>query len=330
MLQPLSDRSMPLASDDRPSEGVRFLRGAAPAETAPSPVHPGGRTSRRMGSGSDQFRGESSRSGGGGSRSRVKDGPKNIRQYALVSGDVYDAIGAGYRTVRRPDPRIAAQIRRAMGDARTLVNVGAGSGSYEPDDLPTVAVEPSRVMISHRGAHSAPAIQARAEQLPFPDRSFDVATALLTVHHWTDILAGLTELRRVSRRQVVLTWDPEVFAQNFWFVREYLPQPPANAGLGTAQPIAELLRGSVALEPVLVPADCLDGFYAAYWARPEAYLSPDIRAGISSLVLEEDEVVADAVTRLAADLRSGDWDRHHPGMRDAHSFDAGYRLVVSD
>lgn len=247
----------------------------------------------------------------------------------VVSRPLYNTIGSGYGAVRRPDPKIGAQIRHAIGEAESVVNVGAGSGSYEPVDVPTVAVEPSEVMISQRPLGSAPVVQARAERLPFPNAAFDVATAFFTVHHWTDPVAGLRELQRVSGRQVVLTWDPLIFEQAFWFARDYLPRGLQRAEPGTAGLIAETLGPPVREEPVVVPAHCTDGFYAAYWARPEAFLNPTTRAGISALALEDDKVVGAAVERLATDLSTGAWDDQYGHLRRMESLDVGYRLVVT-
>jgi len=247
-----------------------------------------------------------------------------------VTVERYDVIGLGYEKVRRPDPRIAAQIRRVIGDARSVVNVGAGSGSYEPTDVLTVAVEPSEVMIAQRGPHAAPVVRGRAEQLPFSDGRFDVGLAVLTVHHWTDAAAGLSELVRVSDRQVVVTWDPVTFAERFWFARDYLPQALRREETpGTVEPIADALESSVTVQPVLIPADCTDGFYAAYWARPEAFLDPRVRAGISVFALADPAMVETAISRLEADLRSGAWDRRYGGLRNGGALDLGYRLVVA-
>ncbi|MEP7216564.1 MAG: methyltransferase domain-containing protein [Anaerolineaceae bacterium] len=242
---------------------------------------------------------------------------------------LYDRIGVGYQSVRRPDSRIGSQIRAAIGDARSVVNVGAGAGSYEPDDVPTIAVEPSTVMISQRPAGAAPVILGVAERLPFRSNSFEVAMASFTVHHWRDPVVGLSEIQRVSRRQVVLTWDPVYFAEHFWFVRDYLAEDHQAAGSGTVGPIAESLGPSVSIEPVLVPADCTDGFYASYWARPEAFLDPAVRAGISAFALKDQDAVAGAIDRLSHDLNSGVWDRQYGLLRSAASMDIGYRLVLA-
>ncbi len=247
-----------------------------------------------------------------------------------MSGDRYDQLGVGYAVVRRPDPRIAADLRSAIGAATSVVNVGAGTGSYEPVEIATIAVEPSRVMLAQRAHSAASAVQALAEALPFGDASFDVGLAILTVHHWNDADAGLLELRRVSRRQVVLTWDPSVVAEQFWFARDYLPQASIRErDLVTVSGIAERLGDRAVVRNVLVPSDCTDGFYAAYWARPHAYLDPHVRAGISAIALTDPALVNAAVARLERDLLSGDWNARYGRLLDCDAVDMGYRIVVA-
>jgi SAM-dependent methyltransferase len=241
----------------------------------------------------------------------------------------YDQIGQGYTVTRRPDPRIASQIVAALGDARSVVNVGAGSGSYEPDQIAVVAVEPSIEMIRQRPSGAAPVAQARAEALPFPDCSFDAALAILTIHHWSDLPRGLAELRRVARRRVViLTCDPDRH-EKFWLVTDYLPEIAEldRARLQTMRELARLL-GKMQTIPVMIPADCHDGFQGAFWARPEAYLDPNVRRGISTFALLPDEKVRRGLDRLAGDLRSGHWDERFGHLRRAESIDLGYRLIV--
>ena len=243
---------------------------------------------------------------------------------------VYDTIGRSYARQRRPDPRIAARLAAALGDARSVLNVGAGSGSYEPSDRHVVAVEPSAVMLGQRAPDAAPAVQARAEALPFPDRAFDAVMAVLTIHHWVDRARGLAECARVARERVVLlTWDPE--ADAFWLLREYLPEiievdrglfPPMTAYADAFGPGAR-----VEMEAVPVPRDCIDGFLGAYWARPAAYLDPAVRAGISSFALPGTEA---GLARLHADLASGAWAARHAALLTADALDVGYRLVVAD
>lgn len=246
--------------------------------------------------------------------------------------DPYSVLGISYAANRQPDPRIAVQIRAALGGSRTLVNVGAGTGSYEPGDLRVVAVEPSPVMIGQRPQRAAPAVRAMAEHLPFPDDAFDGALAILTVHHWRSAVAGLSELRRVARRQVVLTWDPEVTSR-FWLVTDYLPQIPSHErGLACLQVVrTELARDGarVDVREVRVPGDCTDGFLGAYWRRPDAYLLPQTRAAISSVSLIDQRVVHSAMRELAADLASGRWHERHGDLLGRTELDLGYRLVVA-
>jgi SAM-dependent methyltransferase len=202
----------------------------------------------------------------------------------------YDRMGIGYSQIRRPDPRIAAQVERALGAARTVVNVGAGTGSYEPADREVTAVEPSEVMIAQRPAGSAPAVQARAEALPFEDGSFDAAMAIITVHHWDDPAAGLAEMARVAReRVVVLTFDPPPLAET-WMVREYFPRlqeiheelvPPIEGFLAMLPPAR--------VEPVPVPRQCEDAFWCTFWGRPEMFLDPEVRKGSSGWHLIDPE-----------------------------------------
>lgn len=242
--------------------------------------------------------------------------------------DPYQTFGVGYAERRRPDPRLAAIIEEALGDARTVVNVGAGTGSYEPADRSVLAVEPSAVMIAQRPPGSAPVVRAVAERLPFADRRFDAGLAVLTVHHWTDPARGLAELRRVSRRQVVLTWDHAVMSR-FWLVADYLPEiAEAERELPDRDLIARQL-GSAQVTVVPVPHDCSDGFLAAYWNRPHAYLDPAVRASISSLARLDPGRVERAMRRLRDDLASGEWQARHgePGMPG--TADVGYRLVTS-
>lgn len=243
---------------------------------------------------------------------------------------VYDTIGGTYATTRRPDPRIAALVGSALGDARSVVNVGAGAGSYEPRHT-VLAIEPSSTMISQRPANAALVVQARAEALPLAEDAADAAMALLTVHHWTDLAAGVAELRRVSRRRiVVLTWDQPVF-RRFWLVSEYLPEAAAfdDARSVPVDRLAELLGGA-RIEPVPVPHDCTDGFAAAYWRRPAAYLDPVVRAGTSILAQTGDDVLQPGLGKLAADLRSGRWSQRHADLLEREDFDAGYRLLITE
>jgi SAM-dependent methyltransferase len=244
------------------------------------------------------------------------------------SGPGYDTIGSVYARHRRPDPRVAAQIQSALGEGTSVVNVGAGTGSYEPTDRTVVAVEPSGVMIAQRGTAAGPAVQAVAEALPFPDDSFDAALAVLTVHHWSDPAAGLAEMVRVARRVVVFTFDPEVHT-SFWLLEDYIPEAaaPPSTNLMGADTVAGII-GADRIETVPVPADCIDGFNWAYWCRPEAYLDPEVRACISGLALLDDDLVAERMEHLRKDLEHGTWNHRHGGLRELDSIDGGFRLVV--
>jgi SAM-dependent methyltransferase len=240
---------------------------------------------------------------------------------------LYDSIGKGYTVVRRPDPRIAARIRAALGDVRTVVNVGAGSGSYEPPDLEVVAVEPSEVMIAQRPEGAAPVVRALAEELPFEDGGFDAAMAVLSDHHWTDRARGIAEMRRVARRVVIFTWDPATTFDT-WLVTEYFPcfdDVVTNAF--RLEEIVEYMGGA-RVEPVPVPHDCTDGFFHAYWRRPHAYLDPRVRAGISAFAQMDEACVEEGVRRLGADLESGAWERRHADLLELEEIDRGYRLLV--
>lgn len=242
----------------------------------------------------------------------------------------YDRIGASYGSTRRPDPRIAAQVHAALTAMNTVVNVGAGTGSYEPAQT-VVAIEPSMVMIAQRAPGSAPCIQAVAEALPLRDNCVDAAMALLTVHHWGDLAAGMNELRRVTRSRIaVLTWDQRVFA-DFWLLRDYLPEAArvSNTQYVPVDQLVELLGGA-RVEAVHVPHDCTDGFGAAYWRRPEAYLDSLVRAGISMLAYAGENVLAEGLSRLRADLQTGEWQKQNSELLDRQQLDAGYRLLISD
>jgi SAM-dependent methyltransferase len=240
----------------------------------------------------------------------------------------YDRIGLGYTTTRRPDPRIERVIGDALGAAPSIVNVGAGTGSYEPDDRPVVAVEPSPTMIRQRPPGTGPVIRASAEHLPFARGAFDAAMAVLTVHHWSDPAAGLAELRRVATGPVVvLSFDHDVHCRQ-WIV-DYLPQmADLDRGVPSPDDIAGALGGG-AVEVVPVPADCVDGFCHAFWARPEAYLDPAVRAGISVIARLPPDTVTDAMARLEDDISSGRWRTRYGALLEDGAIDTGYRLVVS-
>jgi SAM-dependent methyltransferase len=242
----------------------------------------------------------------------------------------YDRTGVGYAKVRQPDPRIAARVEAALGDARTVVNVGAGTGSYEPGDREVTAVEPSEVMISQRPPEAAPVVQASAESLPFEDDSFDAAMAMITVHHWRDLAAGLAEMRRVSRGPVVvLSFDPAPLA-DFWLI-EYFPRA-FDIHSGFMPPLEELaaLMGEASVEAVPIPRRCSDGFFFALWDRPEMHLDPEVRRGSTVWHVMDEGEIERGVEALRADLESGRWDELHGHLREETAeLDLGMRLLVA-
>lgn len=241
---------------------------------------------------------------------------------------MYESIGSGYAEHRVPDARIEQQLVDALGDARTVCNVGAGAGSYEPKDRRVVAVEPSPAMIAQRVGGTV--VRGVAERLPFGDRSFDAALACLTIHHWLDLEAGLAEMRRVARRCVLLTFDPSL-QDTLWLIRDYFPQVhefettrhPAIPDLATR-------LGADRVEPVPVPWDCTDGFQAAYWRRPERYLDPAVRASISTFAQRADEDLAPGLRALESDLASGAWAERNADLLDREQMDFGYRLIIRE
>lgn len=240
--------------------------------------------------------------------------------------ELYDSIGQGYRQLRREDPRIAARIHLALGSSGSVVNVGAGAGSYEPAGRRLVAVEPSRVMLRQRAPGAAPAVRASALDLPFRDESFDTSLAVLTIHHWPDLARGLHELRRSSRRKVViLTCDTSV--EGFW-LGDYFPEI-REIDRRIMPPLSQLERhlGRIAVHDVPIPWDCTDGFLGAYWRRPSAYLDPGVRAAISTFSKLRD--VESGLAALRHDLESGAWEARHGQLLVRSELDLGYRLVVA-
>jgi SAM-dependent methyltransferase len=239
----------------------------------------------------------------------------------------YDRLGLNYAHLRKADPRIAAMIEDALGPARTVLNVGAGTGSYEPLDRQVTALEPSIEMIRNRGPEAAQAIQGSAETLPFEDNSFDASMAILTIHHWRDKEAGLREMRRVTRGPVVLlTFDA---AHRGMWLLDYLPQLAAldEAQMPKMSEYGKWL-GPVRATTVLIPHDCTDGFLYAYWRRPAAYLDPHVRSGSSSFWALQD--TDQGLQKLAQDLQSGEWEIRYGDLLTRDAIDAGYRLVVAD
>ena len=246
----------------------------------------------------------------------------------MSSTQLYDTIGTTYRVTRRTEPRIAAQVWAALGDARTVLNVGAGTGSYEPSDRDVIAVEPSAVMRSQRPADAAQCVASTAESLPFSDQSFDAAMAFATVHHWKDPIAGLLEMRRVARRVVVFTCDTtdQSWQRKFWLTRDYMPELAASP-VGLASELARAIGAR--MEPVLIPWDCVDGFFEAYWRRPEAYLDENVRRGISLWTKVGPEVEQRAVRSLRDDLASGRWAERNRDLVDLEAAELGLRLLIT-
>jgi SAM-dependent methyltransferase len=247
------------------------------------------------------------------------------------AGDAdYGEIGPGYAGIRQPDPRIEAIVWTALGDARSVINVGAGAGSYEPRDREVTAVEPSASMRAERPADRVRAIDATAEALPFADDSFDAAMASVTIHQWPHLERGLGEMRRVSRGPVViLTFAPQV--PEPWWQPAYVPElfEVEARRMPDLDRVAAALGGDVKVHVVPIPADCIDGFGQAFFARPERTLDPDVRRAMSAWSFLDDAVVARYERELGADLESGVWDERWGAFRQLSSFDGGLRLVVA-
>jgi len=248
------------------------------------------------------------------------------------AGDAdYGSIGAGYALIRQPDPRIAAEFHAALGDARTVLNVGAGAGSYEPTDRVVTAVEPSASMRAQRPAHLSVAIDATANSLPFADDTFDAAMASVTVHQWPDLTRGLGEMRRVTTGPVViLTFDPA--PPLHWWLIDYVPElfDVEAKRMPTLERISDALGGDAEIRTVMIPNDSTDGFGQAFFGRPERLLEPEVRRAMSAWSFVDDAVVERFVTALGADLASGTWDAKYGSFRDLDYFDGGMRLVIGN
>jgi SAM-dependent methyltransferase len=244
---------------------------------------------------------------------------------------LYDTIGRGYSSLRRPDPRLAAAIHAALGDAASVINIGAGAGSYEPADRDVLAVEPSDVMIRQRPPGAAPCRRGSADALPIDDASADAAMAVLSAHHWPHLERGFLEMRRVARRRtLLLTWVPD--SPPFWLTRDYFPEIRAHDLTifpTTAQLTALLERtvGPTHVSTVPIPHDCIDGMLCAHWRRPDSYLSPDVRAAMSSFSRIDAEP---GLATLRDDLTSGRWRERNAHLLPLDSLDLGYRLVRSE
>jgi SAM-dependent methyltransferase len=244
----------------------------------------------------------------------------------MQAAQLYDSIGVTYTTTRQTEPRIAAHIWAALGDARTVLNVGAGTGSYEPPDREVTAVEPSAVMRAQRRPGTARCISASAGSLPFADQSFDAAMAVLSDHHWPDPVAGLREMRRVARRVVVFQFD--VVLDRCWLTRDYLPEC-ATMHMNSVSLADRAAAIGATMQAVPVPWDCVDGFFYAYWRRPEAYLDIRVRRGISVFSLIAEAAEQGFVQALGADLQSGRWAERNGGLLELAEADLGGRLLVA-
>lgn len=244
---------------------------------------------------------------------------------------VYDRIGVGYATRRRPDPRWAEAIRDAIGPARNVLNVGAGTGSYEPPDLDVIALDPSTTMLAQRPRGSAPFVAAVAEAIPFSDETFDVSTCLLTIHHWSDWRRGLAEVKRVTKHRIVIV-TADIFSDDatFW-PKDYFPEIAAwdREHMHAIDAILEELWPA-RVDALPIAADFTDGCCGAFWQRPEAYLDPNVRAGISGFSLIPNDAVARGLTELSRDLQSGAWKERYGWLLDMDQMDIGIRMIVAE
>ena len=243
----------------------------------------------------------------------------------------YDTSGKEYAKFRQTDPRIAAHIYMALGNANTILNMGAGAGSYEPEDRYVVAIEPSLAMRAQRIARGKmPALTGTADAIPFDDNSFDAAMAMVTLHHWPDMQKGLQELRRVSRNQVlILTFDPDALHQ-FWNA-QYFPEliEVEKARYPSIPFITDALGGQTTVQQIAVPLDCSDGFQEAFYGRPEAFLDKDIRQAQSAWKFLAPGLEDKLVARLATELSSGDWDKKYGHFRTQATFTCALRLIIA-
>jgi SAM-dependent methyltransferase len=243
----------------------------------------------------------------------------------------YDSLGQKYSGYRQTDPRIAAYISDALLDAKTVLNVGAGAGSYEPSDKYVAAVEPSVTMRAQRIANGkVPAINAKADNLPFDDNAFDASMAMVTVHHWPDIEKGIKELRRVTKKQIlILTFDPNEL-DNFWNAA-YFPEliEVEKARYPTIDFLKNALGGNCEVVAIPIPIDCVDGFQEAFYGRPEAFLKKEVRRSQSAWGFLPKELEETLVKRLKDDLESGAWDKKYGHFRNQPSFTCALKLLIS-
>lgn len=248
-----------------------------------------------------------------------------------MKAPAYDRMGIEYSEVRHADPRIEAAIWEALGDARTVLNVGAGAGSYEPKDREVIAVEPSPVMIAQRPPHATAAVQGVAESLPLANDSVDATMGVFTMQHWDDVDRGLAEVLRVTRdRVVLLTLDLDMTAE-MWLCRDYLPEIVEHdrRTFPSIERLEAVLPG-LRVDTIPAPGDCSDGFCIALWSRPEAFLDPHVRRASSIWHLLPDGVADRGLERLRSDLESGEWDRRYGHLRTQAELDIGLRLVTAE
>lgn len=308
-----------LSTDRRPASSTTLSEGRDSRPMDPLPAH------RKPG-------GVAPRSGSSRLSDAWFDEPVTTREQPAGDFD-YEQHGVRYAAVRRPDPQIEAQVRAALGPSRSVLNVGAGAGSYEPIDRYVLAVEPSAAMRAQRPAGAAPAVDAAAEHLPFDDDSFDAAVATMTVHQWSDVDQGLREMRRVSRGPVVVMTIDAPALRHYWLA-DYIPEVVAVEEArfpAVARVIDALAQGSVKVRVAVVPVprDCTDGFGEAFYARPEAFLNPEIRASTSGLVLTSPGAVQRGLDRLEKDLASGAWDQRYGYLREQTERYGAIRLVTA-
>ncbi len=242
--------------------------------------------------------------------------------------EIYNAIGKRYALGRRTDPNIAAQIHGKLSGAESVLNVGAGTGSYEPKHFKISAVEPSEAMINQRCKTTAPVIQSRAENLPFEDGSFSHCMTVLSMHHWEDRERAFSEIKRVTRKRfVAVTWDPD--SKPFWLTRDYFPEI-FEIDRAIFPCLSEFHKSfeQVTVSTLKIPADCIDGFLGAYWCRPEAYLDELVRANMSTF--SKISKLAEGLAQLRSDLEDGAWGSKNRDVLSSHFLDAGYRIVIAE
>lgn len=244
----------------------------------------------------------------------------------------YDGKNHNYSAIRKADPRIGLHVGRSLENCRTILNVGAGTGSYEPDDKFVIAVEPSSDMRAKRLALGrTPAVDAKADDLPFDDKSFDAVMAVLTIHHWPDLKVGLTEIKRVARKKItILTYDPNLL-DLFWNAK-YFPEliEIERSRYPKLDRIASCLGQDLKVTNIKIPLDCTDGFQEAFYGRPEAFLQEEVRKAQSAWGFLDKELERNYVNRLSDDLASGEWDRLYGFHRYLPEFEGAFRMLEVD